>query len=79
MKNKLTLALTIIAIISLCGCQQMKEQATNLRSQADKIAKDTANNINSAKASVIDAKAQIDNKVKQVKNASDSINAVLNK
>ena len=79
MKNKLALTLTIIAIVSLCGCQQMKEQATNLRSQADKIAKDTTHNINSAKASVMDAKTQLDNTVKQVKNASDSINAVLNK
>lgn len=65
--KKLIIAAAALTILG--GCQQ----AEKLQAEATKMVNDASQQVESAKASVMDAQAKIDQKVKDVQNAADAV------
>lgn len=69
-KRALFLAMTVIFI---AGCQQLEEQAQNIRKGGEEAINQASQQVENAKTKIIQTKQQFDEKSQQVINAVDAV------
>ncbi len=73
MVKKIAFASTIIFSLILAACQQVSDQALQVRQEAEKKIGEITTQYESAKSQVLETKAQIDEKVEDVQNAATAV------
>lgn len=64
---------SILALIALSGCNQMQEQAQNLRKSGETLVNEASQQAQSTKTQIIQTKQKIDQKVQDLQDASKKI------
>jgi len=72
MKKSLLIILTLTLFV-VSGCQQLFSDANNAKTEAEKLYKETAEDVENAKNKVIETKAEIDEKIDAVEEKIDQI------
>lgn len=72
--KKFLLAGGMIAAIALCGCQQIQEQAQNLRKQGETTINGLTAEGEKLKNQALETTAKIQEKTQQLQNAVDAVN-----
>jgi hypothetical protein len=75
--KKLLLASGVIGILVLSGCQQIQDQAENLRKQSDSTINGFSQQAEGVKTKVLETKAAYDQKSQQVVNTVDAVNKLM--
>ena len=73
MAKKIALFSTVIFVLMLFGCQQVSDQALQVKGEAEKKINDIATQYENARNQVLETKAQVDEKVEDVKNAATAV------
>lgn len=73
MAKKITLASLIIFAFAFLGCQQVSDQAAQIRGEAQKKINDIQVQYDTAASQVMETKAKIDQKVEDVQNAATAV------
>lgn len=75
--KKFLFASSAIALVMLGGCQQIQDQAENLRKQGEQTLNGFSQQADNIKTQVLQTKAAYDEKSQQVVNAVDAVNKVM--
>ncbi len=75
--KKILIASGIIGILVLSGCQQLQDQAENLRKESDSTINGFSQQAEDVKTRVLETKAAYDTKSQQIINAADAVNKVM--
>lgn len=78
MKKSILIPAAAVILIAFAGCQQIADQAGKMKSDAEKAVTDASQQVEKTKATVLDTKAKIDEKVQQAQEAADAIKKFAN-
>lgn len=75
--KKFLFASSAVALVIFTGCQQIQDQAVNLRKQGEQTINGFSQQADNIKTQVLQTKAAYDEKSQQVVNAVDAVNKVI--
>jgi|GEM_PF-5122612 len=77
-KNSFAVITASVTLLMLGGCQQLQDQATKLQTDVDQKIQGTSKQVEGMKKNIMDTKAQVDQKVKDVNDAGVAIQKAIN-
>lgn len=78
MTTKFIITVSVGTLLLLTGCQQAKDEANKLQTNATKTWNDASQQVESTKKQVLDAKAKVDEKMTQAQQAADAVHKLVN-